>query len=212
MFPLCVLVCFGSEGCVLVPRSSGTPVATWARLTWVVSWRLEAVFVLLESPCPSRRFFICFHTLPPYGSPYEASRVALPCVLTVWCTAWTNFLYSCHQGAACCSLMVPHLPPCFGETQKSSASSKSLIMAHLMVVNVSSWWRHWWLFSTLSLLYLTTSTQGVACRWGKHTGALVMLMGSTGVVRSILTKSMVASLRHQSIININKRLKQKTHR
>jgi hypothetical protein len=28
-FPLCVLVCFGSEGCVLVPRSSGTPVATW---------------------------------------------------------------------------------------------------------------------------------------------------------------------------------------
>jgi hypothetical protein len=27
-FPMCVLVCFGSEGCVLVSRSSGTPVAT----------------------------------------------------------------------------------------------------------------------------------------------------------------------------------------
>jgi hypothetical protein len=26
-FPLCVLVCFGSEGCLLVPRSSSTPVA-----------------------------------------------------------------------------------------------------------------------------------------------------------------------------------------
>jgi hypothetical protein len=33
--------------CVLVPRSSGTPVATWAWPTWVVSWRrvLEAVFI-----------------------------------------------------------------------------------------------------------------------------------------------------------------------
>jgi hypothetical protein len=42
----CVL---GSEGvCVLVPRSSGTPVATWAWPTWVVSRRrvLEAVFIL----------------------------------------------------------------------------------------------------------------------------------------------------------------------
>jgi hypothetical protein len=34
--------------CVLVPRSSGTPVATWAWPTWVVSQRcvLEAVFIL----------------------------------------------------------------------------------------------------------------------------------------------------------------------
>jgi hypothetical protein len=30
-----------------------------------------------------------------------------------------------------------------------------------------------------------------------------MLMGSTGVVRPILLKSMVANLRHQSIINMN---------
>jgi hypothetical protein len=67
MFPLCVLVCFGSEGCVLVPRSSSTSVAAWAWPTWVVSQRrvLEAVFILLESPSPSRRIFIGSHSLPP---------------------------------------------------------------------------------------------------------------------------------------------------
>jgi hypothetical protein len=60
----CIL---GSEGCVLVPRSSGTPVATWAWTTWVVSRRrvLEVVFVLLESPSPSKRIFISSHSLPP---------------------------------------------------------------------------------------------------------------------------------------------------
>jgi hypothetical protein len=53
--------------CVLVPRSSGTPVATWAWPTWVVSRRhvLEAVFILLEFPFPSRRIFIGSHSLPP---------------------------------------------------------------------------------------------------------------------------------------------------
>jgi hypothetical protein len=56
-----------SEGCVLVPRSSGTPVATWAWPTWVVSQRcvLEAVFILLEFLSPSRRIFIGSHSLPP---------------------------------------------------------------------------------------------------------------------------------------------------
>jgi hypothetical protein len=60
----CVLV---SEECVLVPRSSGTPVATWAWPTWVVSRRcvLEAVFILLEFSSPSRRIFIGSHSLPP---------------------------------------------------------------------------------------------------------------------------------------------------
>jgi hypothetical protein len=60
----CVL---GSEGCVLVPRFSGTPVATWAWPTWVVSCRsvLEAAFILLEFPSPSRRIFIGSHSLPP---------------------------------------------------------------------------------------------------------------------------------------------------
>jgi hypothetical protein len=53
--------------CVLVPRSSGTPVATWACPTWVVSRRcmLEAVFILLEFPSPSRRIFIGSHSLAP---------------------------------------------------------------------------------------------------------------------------------------------------
>jgi hypothetical protein len=60
----CIL---GSEGCVLVPRSNGTPVATWAWATWVVSRRgvLEVVFILLEFPSPSRRIFIGSHSLPP---------------------------------------------------------------------------------------------------------------------------------------------------
>jgi hypothetical protein len=52
---------------VLVPRSSGTPVATWAWPSWVVSQRrvLEAVFILLEFPSPSKRIFIVSHSLPP---------------------------------------------------------------------------------------------------------------------------------------------------
>jgi hypothetical protein len=56
-----------SEGCVLVPRFSSTPVAAWTWLIWVVSQRrvLEAVFVLLESSSPSRRIFIGSHLLPP---------------------------------------------------------------------------------------------------------------------------------------------------
>jgi hypothetical protein len=60
----CVL---GPKGCVLVPRSSGTPVATWAWPTWVVSRRrvLVAAFILLEFPSPSRRIFIGSHSLPP---------------------------------------------------------------------------------------------------------------------------------------------------
>jgi hypothetical protein len=62
-----VLVRFGSEGCLLVPRSSSTSVATRAWPTWVVSRRrvLEAVFVLLESLSPLRRIFIDSHSLPP---------------------------------------------------------------------------------------------------------------------------------------------------
>jgi hypothetical protein len=53
--------------CVLVPRSSGTPVATWSWPTWVVSRRrvLEVVFILLEFPSPSRRIFIGSHSVPP---------------------------------------------------------------------------------------------------------------------------------------------------
>jgi hypothetical protein len=51
---------------VVVPRSSGTPVATWAWPTWVVSRRreLEAMFVLLESSSPSRNFYRLRFTPP----------------------------------------------------------------------------------------------------------------------------------------------------
>jgi hypothetical protein len=56
-----------SEGCVLVPRSSGPPVVTWDWPICVVSQRrvLEAMFILMEFPSPSRRFFIGSHSLPP---------------------------------------------------------------------------------------------------------------------------------------------------
>jgi hypothetical protein len=61
----CVL---GSEGWVLVPRSSGTPAAAWAWPIWVVSRRrvLEVMFILLEFSSPSRRIFIGSHSLPPF--------------------------------------------------------------------------------------------------------------------------------------------------
>jgi hypothetical protein len=70
----CVL---GSEGCVLVPRSSGTPVATWAWPIWAVSRRrvLQAVFILLEFPSPSRRIFIGSHSLPPLWFAVSALQV-----------------------------------------------------------------------------------------------------------------------------------------
>jgi hypothetical protein len=60
----------------VVPRSSGTPVATWAWPTWVVSRRrvLEVVFVLLESPSPSRRIFIGSHSLPTPPPPSLVRR------------------------------------------------------------------------------------------------------------------------------------------
>jgi hypothetical protein len=62
--PLCSRV---GRLCVLVPRSSGTPVATWSWPTWVVSRRrvLEAAFVLLEFSSLSRGIFIGSHSLPP---------------------------------------------------------------------------------------------------------------------------------------------------
>jgi hypothetical protein len=65
---------------VLVPRSSGTPVAAWAWPIWVVSRRhvLEAVFVLLEFSSPSRRIFLsaAIHS-PLSGSPYRSFAGAL---------------------------------------------------------------------------------------------------------------------------------------
>jgi hypothetical protein len=87
-------MCFGSEGCVLVPRSSGTLVATWAWPTWVVSQRhvLEAVFVLLESSSPSRRIFIGSHSLPP--SPVRRIGPSLICSHVVWSLSTLNLIKS----------------------------------------------------------------------------------------------------------------------
>jgi hypothetical protein len=75
-FPLCVLVCFGSEGCLLVPRSSSTSVAAWTWPTLVVSRRrvLKVVFILLESPSPLRKIFIGSHSLPLSCSSYRSFK------------------------------------------------------------------------------------------------------------------------------------------
>jgi hypothetical protein len=64
---LCSATFSGLCGRELVPRSSSTLVAEWAWLTWVASQRrvLEAVFILLEPPSPSRRIFIGSNLLPP---------------------------------------------------------------------------------------------------------------------------------------------------
>jgi hypothetical protein len=64
---LCSAAFSGLWGWELVPRSSSTLVAAWAWPTSVVSRRrvLEAVFILLEHPSPSRRIFIDSHSLPP---------------------------------------------------------------------------------------------------------------------------------------------------
>jgi hypothetical protein len=66
----------GSEGCVLVPRSSGTPVSTWAWPIWVVSRRcvLEVVFILLEYPSPSRRILSAPIHSPLSGLPYRSFK------------------------------------------------------------------------------------------------------------------------------------------
>jgi hypothetical protein len=72
-----VLVCFGSKGCLLVPRSSSTSVTAWAWPTWVVSWRcvLEAVFVLLESHLLREDFLSApIHSPPLSGSSYQSFR------------------------------------------------------------------------------------------------------------------------------------------
>jgi hypothetical protein len=72
----CIL---GSEGCVLVPRSSGTPVATWAWPTWVVSRRrvLEVVVILLEFVSFEKKFYWFPFTPPLSGSPYRSFNLAL---------------------------------------------------------------------------------------------------------------------------------------
>jgi hypothetical protein len=97
----CVL---GSEGRVLVSRSSGTPMATWAWSILVVSRRrvLEAMFILLEFPSPSRIIFISSHSLPhplsgslfrSFTEPNDSYNflISKACYLQVVCTL-LNFL------------------------------------------------------------------------------------------------------------------------
>jgi hypothetical protein len=97
-FPLCVLVCFGSGGCLLVPRSSSTSVAAWTWPTWVVSrrrvfrslcsscWRLyllreEFLSALIRSPplsgLPSRSFKGVVVGHPSDGENLKTSKIAL---------------------------------------------------------------------------------------------------------------------------------------
>jgi hypothetical protein len=60
----CVL---GSEGCVLVPRFSSTPVATWTWPIWVVSRRrmFEAVFRLVGVFISFEKIFYRLPFTPP---------------------------------------------------------------------------------------------------------------------------------------------------
>jgi hypothetical protein len=66
-FPLCVLVCFSSEGCVLVHRSSSTSVAAWSWPTWVVSRRRVGSHVRLVGVFISfkKNFYRLPFTPPP---------------------------------------------------------------------------------------------------------------------------------------------------
>jgi hypothetical protein len=100
-FSLCVLVCFSSEGCLLVPRTSKTPVAAWSWPTRVVESetcvgsRVHLVGVL----SPSRRIFIGSHSHPPslvrrfgpsplttYWSPFISIIVIAPLGENEWTT------------------------------------------------------------------------------------------------------------------------------
>jgi hypothetical protein len=103
-FPLCVLVSFGSEGCLFGSRSSSTPVAAGAWPTWVVSRRrvLEAVFVLLESPSPSRIIFIGSHSLPPLWFTVSVLESSYP---------WRNPTWrQCHPHKVTLVPLQPELP------------------------------------------------------------------------------------------------------
>jgi hypothetical protein len=73
-------------------------VATWAWPIWVVSRRrvLEAVFILLEFPSPSRRIFIGFHSLPPLW--FAVSVLHTDPIFSVGCPRVSNvrILYASH--------------------------------------------------------------------------------------------------------------------
>jgi hypothetical protein len=73
-FPMCVLVCFGSEGCLLVPRISSTPVATWSWPTWVVESETcvgSRVYLVGASISFEKNFYRLPFT-PPSGLPFRS--------------------------------------------------------------------------------------------------------------------------------------------
>jgi hypothetical protein len=96
-----------SEGCVLVPLSSGTPVATWAWPIWVVSRGrvLEAVFILLEFPSPSRRIFIGSHSLPPLWFAVSVLHVFHTCA---FCMSIMRGKDTLHSNGGCPRLDAVH--------------------------------------------------------------------------------------------------------
>jgi hypothetical protein len=80
-FPLCVLVSFGSGGCLLVARISSTPVATWSRPTWVVESKTRVgsrVHLVGASISFEKNFYRLPFTSPPlFGSPFRSFRFLL---------------------------------------------------------------------------------------------------------------------------------------
>jgi hypothetical protein len=70
------LVWFGSEGCVLVPRTSSTTVATWSWPTWVVEPERVWLFVHLIGVSISfeKNFYRLPFTSPLSGRQFRSFR------------------------------------------------------------------------------------------------------------------------------------------
>jgi hypothetical protein len=96
-FPLCVLVCFGLEGCVLVSMTSSTPVATWSCPTWVIELETcvgSRVHLVGASICFEKNFYWLPFTPPslvrrfgPSGTHQDVHRRQIPQSL---CTSQTG--------------------------------------------------------------------------------------------------------------------------
>jgi hypothetical protein len=75
-FPLCVLMSFRSEGCLLVHRISSIPVATWSWPTWVVESETcvgSRVHLVGASISFEKIFYRLPFTPPPFsGSPFRS--------------------------------------------------------------------------------------------------------------------------------------------
>jgi hypothetical protein len=77
-FPLCVLVSFGSEGGLVVPRINSTPMATWSLPTWVVESRMcvgSRVHLVGVSISFKKNFYRLPFTPPLSSSPFRSFKV-----------------------------------------------------------------------------------------------------------------------------------------